>query len=225
MLYRFDTVAITCIAALVLVASGAMVLARTDAAAAASSHQFKFNATDLSVAVPDGIDITARKNLPDFDVYDFSRRGHRLLSAYVGNNPDFHMFSYHSIATVDHRRAGEPKITDIRYRTTLRGATREVLVSEERSGIFVHFFYETVPVELANEADQVIASVRVTAPSVLKQNPRTATSRGRSLEAARICRGVEGWKMSLVSRPRMPRVGLLHLWSGDGYLTRSATKR
>ena len=132
--------------------------------ATTAAQRYKLSGTDMSVTVPSGVKIAARKNLPDFDVYDFSLGGHHLLSAYVGRDPDFHMFSYHPTAKVERRIVGALNIADITYRTTRWGATREVLVSEKHAGVFIHFFYESVPIEMVGEADRIIASVSSVVP-------------------------------------------------------------
>jgi len=110
------------------------------------------------VLVPIGVQISTRKNLPDFDVYDFEQEHQKLLSAYVGHDPDFHMFSYHKVVKTSHRIEAGLKITDIVYETTPKGATREEFVQEGSTFNYIHFFYENVPVELAKEADRIIAS-------------------------------------------------------------------
>ena len=125
-------------------------------------HVFRFKYTDLIVRVNDGVKIVPRKNLPDFDVYDFQQGTRHLLSAYVGDHPDFHMLSYHKAVSIKHRLADGLKITDIVYQTTSKGATREVLIQEKWSDNDVHFWYDDAPADLSQEADNIIGSIKMT---------------------------------------------------------------
>ncbi len=124
------------------------------------AHLFTFKHSNVAVMVPSGVAVTSRKNLPDFDVYDFDRKSQNLLSAYVGHAPDFHMLSAHRIASVNHRVVDGLNVTDIEYEPTLKGATREVLVQVGSSFNYIHFFYENIPTDLAKEADDIIASAK-----------------------------------------------------------------
>ena len=134
-----------------------------DSSTPGGSHWFRFNGTPVAVLAPNDVEITPRKNLPDFDVYDFGPIGKEFLSAYVGNQPDFHMLSNHKEVVVAHRKADGMAFTDIRYETTERGATRELLVKlpgSEPWASYIHFFYEDDSPEQAKLADQIIASLR-----------------------------------------------------------------
>ena len=115
---------------------------------------------NITLAVPENVHVFRRSSMEDFDLYECSLDGVRILSFYLGNAPSF---PHHQdlVGTIAEITTNGMKSKD------LRSAAGQVVLREtlvEVSGStwprFVHFWYDDLSRATCETADGIINSVR-----------------------------------------------------------------
>jgi hypothetical protein len=119
---------------------------------------------NFTLAVPKDAKVLKQYSMEDFDLYECSLAGVRLLNFYVGNAPTFPKLR-DSATTPTETALNGLKAKDVQTRTGSR-VSRETLVEVPAKDWpdFVHFWYDGLDYEKAEVANRIIASIRMQSP-------------------------------------------------------------
>lgn len=127
-----------------------------------------FTSEHFSLLIPRDAEITKKTPVEDFDIYEVTYKGSRILNAYVGNQPSFHSSSDVASLTAEQ----EEDRTQRGYRTQSARTqsadgrvSRQVLFDLSRQKRdwpqFIHFWYSELSPDMAIISDEIIASTAI----------------------------------------------------------------
>jgi hypothetical protein len=119
---------------------------------------------NFTLTVPDNTEVRKKYSMEDFELYECSSAGVKILDLYVGNAPTFPKRQDSAAAPTEIALNGL-KAREVQTRRENR-VSREILV--EVSGKdwpeFVHLWYDRLDSKNADVADRIIASIRQNHP-------------------------------------------------------------
>ena len=126
----------------------------------------KYTAEGFTCVLPQGVTVVKRTPAGDFDIHEFTYKGKKVVSAYVGNCPDVQAESLEEDldGEADERAYS---IRSVTKKTIGGGASREVLFvfqfrKEQGWPTRMHFWYDDLSAEMAAVADAIIATTEPT---------------------------------------------------------------
>jgi hypothetical protein len=133
------------------------------ASADAATWPYVFAHGPYMVQTPPKMQVKQRQ-MADFDIYTFFLNKRSILSAYVGNNPDFPLFSSEHASSKNSDPVNDLVAQTIVYRHPASGLSRETLVTLKASSQpccqYIHFFYSNDSRSEAAVADSIIKSLQ-----------------------------------------------------------------
>ncbi len=122
------------------------------------THRFE----SFSLTYPSNITVNKKAPAGDFDIYEFTQDGNLILSAYVGNQPNF----YEKAKNADKIEKGF--INRLNFESfTLKmpdgSIEKETLINFSKNQgwpRYIHFWYSNFKPEIRNIAEQIIFSTK-----------------------------------------------------------------